>query len=61
MMADEKVLAKKWADLNSQRQDLLDGIEQSQAEVERIEDQMADLFDEMGEYGRQRAYALADI
>ncbi len=61
MMADEKVLAKKWADLNSQRQDLLDGIEQAQAEVERIEDQMADLFDEMGEYGRQRAYALADI
>ena len=60
-MADEKVLAKKWADLNSQRQDLLDGIEQAQAEVERIEDQMADLFDEMGEYGRQRAYALADI
>ena len=59
MMADEKVLAKKWADLNSQRQDLLDGIEQAQAEVERIEDQMADLFDEMGEYGRQRAYALA--
>lgn len=61
MMADEKVLAKKWADLNSQRQDLVDGIEQAQAEVERIEDQMADLFDEMGEYGRQRAYALADI
>ncbi len=61
MMADEKVLAKKWADLNSQRQNLLDGIEQAQAEVERIEDQMADLFDEMGEYGRQRAYALADI
>ena len=41
---------------------LSDAKEDCKAQVgARMEDQMADLFDEMGEYGRQRAYALADI
>ena len=58
---NEHEKAARYTDLHEHRLRLLGEIAEAQAEVERIEDQMADLFDEMGEYGRQRAYALADI
>jgi hypothetical protein len=58
---DEKQRAARWADMHERRLEMLKEIEAAQDELDQVEEAMEELFWEMGSYGRQRAYALADI
>ena len=51
---NEHEKAARWVDLHEDRQRLLGEIAEAQAELDRVEDEMGELFCEMGAVGKAR-------
>ncbi|MDY0252739.1 MAG: hypothetical protein RBQ96_06575 [Candidatus Methanomethylophilaceae archaeon] len=52
--------AARYADLHEERQQLLGEIAEAQAELDRVEEAMEDLFWEMGAVGKDRIFKLLE-
>lgn len=57
---NEHQRAQRWVDLHEDRQRLIGEIAEAKAELERVEDEMEELFWEMGTVGKGRAHELLE-
>lgn len=57
---NEHQRAQRWVDLHEDRQRLLGEIAEAKAELDRVEDEMEELFWEMGTVGKGRVHKLLE-
>lgn len=57
---NEHEKAARWVDLHEERQQLLGEIAEAQAELDRVEEAMEELFWEMGPVGKARINELVE-
>ena len=59
-MTVQEQLARRWAKLAEERQGMLELMERTEDDIRRIEDELKSLYDDLSDWGRARAYELAN-